>query len=504
MNVMLRRVFQKNKLLQLFKRTNFRFNTFNSTLDKDDEKRAGAYRQNEDSIEEIEFKDATESFMSTINQIDDYDTDDESVNIESFLKSFNQRVYRQNEDLTNKVNELMSNQNGDEDHKANIFAAINEINRVNTHNSSKLLKMFLVEILKYQRNGRKRTQESENFSYNRIILSVNIAILLWIVYKTQTSFFSNPNPSKLAEKMAEGKSRLNDLLMLCSLNKENISLFGVSTISDIESVDTLFLVGDSNSGKTASLLKYAVSQTEAGSFVQYVNLSSTFSWVNVESDMDLLQQVFKLNNSSIGSKIDNLNSTKVAELNSYLGNLLGKSQRKVLIFDNANLKRDNKLLRLIPKLTKLNFKVIIASNSNSELLSHISRFNISNYCVQHLNIDDKAVITKLKEKYNLSSDQTKQIIDGVSVTSLKKLDKSLKSGISLSDFIINQEAYGSKELRLLQLSKASAYTLLNSFKENPGLRQANISNPDINILEKRGLIRYFEGSGYELATIKYD
>ena len=89
-----------------------------------------------------DFKEATENFLKNINHVEGED----SKEIESFIKNFNNKLYKQNEQLTLKIGEMF--ENSDQKSHLLIFTAINEINKVNLSNTSKLLKIFLIESLR--------------------------------------------------------------------------------------------------------------------------------------------------------------------------------------------------------------------------------------------------------------------------------------------------------------------------------------------------------------------
>lgn len=503
MNCLARQIRIQSRMLLKFK-----ISSFNSiikqtaTQDKDEDKTKLVV---DETLEEVEFKNATESFLQSINKADDYDTKEDDKSIDRFLKSFNQRINKQNEELTNKIKEIAIDKSIDDSSKqTSVFATVNEINKLNIFNTSKLLKMFLSEILKFQRESNKNNRHrSSYFNYETILFTMKVTVLAWLAYMINEKY-NSISPSKLAEMIAVDKSRLTELQILSSSNKEALQIFGTHSIcfSDLPN-DNIFVVGESNICKSASLLKNAVIEAEKGSFVLYVDLSSNFAWSDIRNEMDLLIKVIKSNNRNLSYKLSKLDSSSYTEFHARLSDLL-KNKKKLIIFDNADLEVDSRMIELIPKLNKLQYKAIVSSNSISVLLPLISKASFQNYNIQCLKLDEQLALGNLRERHNLTEIQIDEIRKYLKLSSLKHLDKILKTGANFDETIECFKTQTDRELQLLKEFNPSSYQLLSDLnagkiKELKVLPYNNVRTADIQLLENKGLIK-FANSNYEFCS----
>lgn len=345
-----------------------------------------------------ELKEATESFLDRINDIDSAEKDD-IRSIEGFIKNFNSKIYKQNLELTNKIQDMFSDNSNNH---VKLFSAINEVNKVNINNTSKLLKIFLEEILKQQKNqsNNKSSSSSNSFGIFSLIILLGGSFALYQLYNN-----FDKSTARLAAKVYD--AFLKPEILSHEVDNVTLPLFEKltipTTLGNTAQVNNknLILIGNRGIGKSESLKNYTLKELEKDNLVIYVDLRKGYKWDSILSEEDLIKEVLLKSTPKIETlkKISGLNEAQHSILaREFLSLIEGKSVQ--IVFDNFEVDEDFKLLTLIQQLNYKNIKTIIASNTLAKLQYALLNTNFNNYQIRQLSINESNFKKYLIDKVN--------------------------------------------------------------------------------------------------------
>lgn len=345
-----------------------------------------------------ELKEATESFLDRINDIDSAEKDD-IRSIEGFIKNFNSKIYKQNLELTNKIQDMFSDNSNNH---VKLFSAINEVNKVNINNTSKLLKIFLEEILKQQKSqsNNKSSSSSNSFGIFSLIILLGGSFALYQLYNN-----FDKSTARLAAKVYD--AFLKPEILSHEVDNVTLPLFEKltipTTLGNTAQVNNknLILIGNRGIGKSESLKNYTLKELEKDNLVIYVDLRKGYKWDSILSEEDLIKEVLLKSTPKIETlkKISGLNEAQHSILaREFLSLIEGKSVQ--IVFDNFEVDEDFKLLTLIQQLNYKNIKTIIASNTLAKLQYALLNTNFNNYQIRQLSINESNFKKYLIDKVN--------------------------------------------------------------------------------------------------------
>jgi hypothetical protein len=343
---------------------------------------------------------AFKEFEKRVNTIAKNENDDYS-SVEHYMKVFNEKVYKQNLDLSNKLSEIFKEDT--QPSGAKIFTAINEINKINLNNSSALLQVFLNQILKYNDSVRLFIQQSEKKSSRYSSLIPLSIFLIWIsagifIY----SFLKNRNFNY--EKVFENLCKnYNDNASKLFKIDVSFPIFddhkNVTNSINFDEHSHIVLIGPRALGKTESVKHFCLSQCLKDNLALYIDLNTSESIDDVAKLERLVRN--KLIENYTGKEISHVNASIVQsdefarKLNEYL-----RSKRVFFVFDNYNMDRDKtKIFNIaIPSITeKRGWKSLIISDNNEIVKNAITH----NLTVKYLNfIQTRSYKNYLVEKLN--------------------------------------------------------------------------------------------------------
>jgi len=342
----------------------------------------------------------SKEFEKRVNTISKNENEDYS-SVEHYMKVFNEKVYKQNLDLSNKLSEIFKEDS--QPSGAKIFTAINEINKINLNNSSALLQVFLNQILKYNDSVRLFIQQSEKKSskYSNLIpltiflIWISAGIFIYSFYKKR-----NFNYEKVFETLYKNyndiaaKSFKIDVAFPIYDDHKN-----VTNSINYDEYNHIVLIGPKASGKTESVKHFCLSQCLKDNLALYIDLNNSEGINDVVQFERLIRN--KLVESYEGKEISFVNSSIVQsdefarKLCEYL-----KSKRVYLVFDNYDSERDNaKIFNIaIPSiLDKRGWKSLTISDSNEITKNAISH----NLTVKYINfIQTRSFKNYLVDKLN--------------------------------------------------------------------------------------------------------
>lgn len=343
---------------------------------------------------------ASKEFEKRVNTITKNENDDYS-SVEQYMKVFNEKVYKQNLDLSNKLSDIFK-----EDAQpsgAKIFTAINEINKINLNNSSALLQVFLNQILKYNDSVRLFIQQSEKKSsrYSSLIplsiflIWISAGIFIYSFYKKR-----NFNYEKVFENLYKNyndtASKLFKIDVAFPIYDDHKN---VTNSINFDEYNHIVLIGPQSMGKTESVKHFCLSQCLKDNLALYIDLNNSENIDDVAGLENLIRN--KLIEHYTGKDISDVNYSIVQsdefsrKLYAYL-----KNKRVYFVFDNYNSNRDNaKIFNIaIPSIIeKRGWKSLIMSDDNDIVKNAISH----NLTVKYINfIQTRSYKNYLVEKLN--------------------------------------------------------------------------------------------------------
>jgi hypothetical protein len=477
-------------------------------------------KQTEISMNDDTLAQSTEAFMSSINDIDSSEKED-IRSVEVFIKNFNSKIYKQNVELTNKIHELFtsdlsekneeineknSNSNSNINH-AKLFVAINEINNVNLNNISRLLKLFLMEVLRRRNDGPQQDTSSSN---NNTILFLFMLLTALVAY----SFYYNAEKSnsRLVTKLVD--SFLNPELLEHQLSLINLPLFeriqiptSFGSTATIQNKN-LILIGKRGIGKSVSLIDYCLKESSKGNIVIYADLRKGYDWSKINSDEDLLREIIikATPNINIVKKLAKLSHQDMNVITKEFLHLI-ENQNIQIVFDNFNYEEDHKLLQLTHYFNLKNFKTIIASNCSLKLHFGILNSNFSNYKIKYLEINEinfkKYLVDKVNKYMKLKLEKVgADKFDAYNIMVLKDLigsfdffhlNEYIDSNTSIKQYVETYQDLLQKSLNCMKLNDPDQFSylanLLIDHKPHSGYQLiGNIKNkplkPNIENLDK--------------------
>ena len=456
-----------------------------------------------DKEHEEEMKESTENFLNVINDIDNSGEKDESRSIEQYLKIFNNKVYKQNIELTNKIQSIFTDQSTPENENIKTFLAISEINKININNTTKLLRLFLVEVLKSNQNKSNTGKDkSKGNAFMYILLSINSVLLGMILYLLFS--YSKNRLRNLSQNILNSLLNIEDNLKSNKLLKEQLVILVEHQISNILkdnfTKNNLFVFGERNSGKSVSLIKYAQSEILKGNLVIYCNLFDSFCSEEIKSEIDLIKnslinnliQKGSFNNAELIKSLNSTDRNNFSIILDEISQLKGEKKRQLLILDNFTTK-DSHLLSFIEQLNNRGFKVIISSNNSIEVRENIYKNNLTSYHIDYLDTKREDIIkniTENKKKYVFYSDEIEKLIrNNINNSNLFEIYQSLKiPSFSINSFIETQENQLRNELFSLKINNPEAFDHLSYLLSN----KKTLSLKYSHLFESKSWFKYSE------------
>jgi hypothetical protein len=374
---------------------------------------------------------ANKDFEKRLNSTDPLPED--YANIEQYSKIFNEKIYKQNVEITNKLNEIFS-QDGNTSTK--VFTAVNEINRINLNNTSTMLSVFLNQILKYNDSVRLFIQHSERKGGKSNTYLLLTALFIWLfggIY-LYNQYRDSINYDSFVDNML--KAYYDNSPLLNKLDPE-YPIFNdfdyIGSIINFVGNNNITLIGAKGIGKTEAIKALCTKNWDKDNLYIYLDL-------NTQSGDSCLKK-FVVEKLLEGSKFNRYPTTDVF----YKSVFDRLNQREaVFIFDNYNHKRDEKFLFSNVDFIKSNKSwksVIIADNNaiyekaitNDIEIKYIS-FTQSNNFKSYL-FDKVSNFCRKKTKYtNLElfhSDNLNQVYDNFAYFSYGDLVKYLEFNSTL-------------------------------------------------------------------------
>lgn len=344
-------------------------------------------------------KSPSKEFEKHVNDVSKSQNENYS-SIEQYMKVFNDKVYKQNVDLTNKLIDIYKDDKAIPG--AKIFNAVNEINKMNLNNSSTLLQVFLNQIMKYNDSVKLFIQQSEKKNARFGSLLPITILLIWIcggifLYSFYKRNFINNEKlfANLVEKYNDEAPSNFKINVKYPIFDEHSN---VGNSIKYELYKHIVLIGPASIGKTESVKHFCLSQCLKDLLTIYVDLNSIDQ--NTGFSIEAVVRDILVKNYN-GSEISNLNENLIHnkkfahQLFEYL-----KNNEVCFVFDNYEHERDNKrILQLsIPNITQNpNWKSLIVSNNN-EILQNALENHLE---VQYVNfLQTKTFKNYLFEKLN--------------------------------------------------------------------------------------------------------
>lgn len=273
--------------------------------------------------------------------------EENTSNIQQYNKIFNDKIYKQNLELTSKLSELFSskeesNIKGSTQEKqadsAKIFTAVNEINKVNLTNTTSLLDVFLNQVLKYNDSVKLLIQANEKKKFS---LANQLTILfIWLVAGTylyteykqraKNNYNFKDFPKQYIDKSGDiFKTNIN----LKYPQLETIYKDFSNSINFHEN-NLLAIIGPAKTGKSEAVKQYCLNQNNKEILTFYFDLDTT----NLE--LNFKDAIYENLKSSLNLGINNINNSLNQQ---FEAEELFKSFEKenlIFVFDNYNNKRD--------------------------------------------------------------------------------------------------------------------------------------------------------------------
>jgi hypothetical protein len=348
---------------------------------------------------------ASKEFEKKLNSVSKQD-DEEFSSIEQYMKIFNDKIYKQNVELTNKLSEIFKEEGSgvsggsSSTSGAKIFTAVNEINKINLNNSSKLLQVFLNQILKYNDSVRLFIQQSErkNTRFNYLVpltlffLWVCGSLYLYSFYKRNFINYDKlfDNIVKFYNDEAPKLFKINIKFPIYDDHKN------VTNLLNFDAYKHIVLIGPHSIGKSESVKHFCLSQALKDVLSIYIDLNTIGEVQNFKNIVrNKLVENYKGNDISL-INIDKITTDLTShELFEFL-----KSKNVYFVFDNYNHERDHQKVfdHSIPSITNnSNWKSLIVS-SNNEIYENATKNNLE---VKYVNfIQTRTFKNYLVEKLN--------------------------------------------------------------------------------------------------------
>jgi hypothetical protein len=297
----------------------------------------------------------TKEFEKRLNTTDPLPED--FANIEQYSKIFNEKIYKQNVEITNKLNEIFS-QDGNTGTK--VFTAVNEINRVNLNNTSTMLGVFLNQILKYNDSVRLFIQHSErkgNKSNSYILLTAILAWLFGGIYLYKL-YIESINYDSYFENMLKNYYDTSPDRYKLELDYPayNDSEY-ISSIINFIGFNNIVLIGPKGTGKTEAIKSYCTKNWNRDNLLVYIDLNT----INHSGERSFDKVVIDKPNAGLGEKIQRRDIYYKVIFEKL------KSKDAVFVFDNYDHQRDKDFLfnNLEYFKTSKNWKSITISDNNN-------------------------------------------------------------------------------------------------------------------------------------------
>lgn len=350
---------------------------------------------------------ASKEFEKKINSVSKQD-DEEFTSIEQYMKIFNDKIYKQNVELTNKLSEIFKEEvspNGSSTNTsgAKIFTAVNEINKINLNNSSELLQVFLNKILKYNDSVRLFIQQSERKNTRFNYLVPLTLFFIWICGSIYIySFFKKNfiNYDKLFDNLI--KFYNDEAPKLFKINIK-FPIFddhkNVTNLLNFDAYKHIVLIGPQSIGKSESVKHFCLSQALKDVLAIYIDLNTVGELQDFKNIIiKKLVENYKGNDISLFNTC--MDKIIFSQMNSYQLFEFLKSKNMYFVFDNYNHERDQERVFLysIPNITNIsNWKSLIVS-SNNQIYENATKNNLE---VKYVNfIQTRTFKNYLVEKIN--------------------------------------------------------------------------------------------------------
>jgi hypothetical protein len=313
---------------------------------------------------ENNFEKNSKNFEKRVNSVKaEQDNEEHYLNIEQYMKVFNERVYMQNADLTQKLTDIFKDNEVPSGSK--IFATVNEVNKINLNNTSKLLQVFLNQVLKYNDSVRLLMQAKEKKGSKINILIGPSIILLWIcaaifIYLFLKDFLINKD--RIYENLIKN---FNDEI----INRMKIHIKypihddhkNFTNLLNFDLHKNIVIIGPKSTGKSESAKHFCLTKGMKDVLSVYIDLN-----IISEKEFALIINsiLFEYYNESFWhkSKSNLLSLDNAQNLISFL-----KKKNVYFVFDNYIQERDyNRVFySSMPNiLSNLNWNSIIISDNN--------------------------------------------------------------------------------------------------------------------------------------------
>lgn len=314
-------------------------------------------------------------------------------NVEQYVKIFNDKIYKQNLDLTNKLNDIFKD---DTPSTTKIFTAINEINKINLNNSSKLLQVFLNQILKYNDSVRLFIQQTQRKNNKYNFLTPITILLIWIcggIFLYNQFKHKLVNYDNLIEKaIREYTDSASEIFKLNKKFPINDDHKNITNSINFDQFNNLVLIGPSGIGKSESVKHFCFTQNQKDVVTFYIDLNSEKTHNNLHE--------------LITSKILSFSKNEISNTDAFSKHLINhlNSKQVLFVFDNFNFNRDNQIyFEKFNQNIKNNtiWKSIVITNNNNiyeksvrnnlgiKYINFTQTRNFKNYLLEKINIFTK-------------------------------------------------------------------------------------------------------------------
>jgi len=456
--------------------------------------------EKEKENEEEDYRDATDNFIEGLNKITDLK---DGKDIDTYLKVFNNKLYKQNLELANKIQQIFNEGQSDENN-IKLFIVVNEINKVNINNVCKLFRIFLNETLKVTFKNSNHIKKEGKSSFNYIFLFMllfNTSLLSFLLYLLYND--RSINIFNLSNSLVQSFEKFE----ASSLLKDTHPLFKVpyDIPKPSSHIKNLILIGEASSGKSSSLIRHLKKEHDNGAFIVYADLSKNFNYEKItesssETDllsMCMLNSLLNRNNTKdlkLISKLTNLNSSQINEVINHMDELLHEKKKKILVIDNINLSKYSIIVKHLNNLnSNYNFSTILCSNSSLELQKEISIENMKNYQVSYLNYNREKVLQSIdseRKKFLCYSDEVKNKIElNISNDCLFELYTFMKDpSFNFSSYMENKEEVLRTELQYLKSNNLLFYNELKKILSNQKVMVDMINFDALCLFEKKNWV----------------
>jgi hypothetical protein len=198
------------------------------------------------------------------------------ANIEQYSKIFNEKIYKQNLEITNKLNEIFT-QDGNANIGTKVFTAVNEINRINLNNTSTMLQVFLNQILKYNDSVRLFIQHSERKGSRSNSYILMTALFVWVfggIY-LYNQYKQSVNYDHFFENMLKNyyDNSPERYKLETDLPVYNDSEY-IGSIVNFVGAGNLILIGASGIGKSEAMRSFCTKQWNKDNLYIYFDLNT--------------------------------------------------------------------------------------------------------------------------------------------------------------------------------------------------------------------------------------